>query len=1849
MSFANNVLILGNDEVSSDLAQRLSLSGYSTHLLAFTQTTEIPQQVDVVLVPEDYLSLSNVRPDLLDSLMSMNSNVEFVLFRARNGAHAHITPLAGIAYRSLAYPPDPSDIATLISHAVSHKNLKAQSAAHVALERLMGTSTLLHDGTGLKPVLQGVLQGIHSLGFDRVRLYLLSEDRSCIVGSAHIGMEGTEVPFIGLELPISVDQYLRQMLQIARPQIYRRDQLSPGVPYEKELGKEGVHEWLCAPLISQRQIIGKISADNKFSGAPLRPELLHPVALFAGQAAAAIENARLFEAVDRKAKEFEALRSITLAIASERDLARLLKLIINYAVELLHAKGGGIYKLLPERRELQIVAGYGASEKLIGTKLKLEEGAAGHLLSSGEPFLIISDYRAWQRRAAVFDQSSPFRSVLEVPLKWNTEPIGVIYVDDEVGVSFKKEDALLLKSFADQAAAALVNAELSESDARKLLRLEKLSQASSEIVRNPIMPREDRLNLIARYATEILNAETCGIFLAKNPNLLSLEASYGHRPGGFEKGRLFEVRAGYRTGLTSYIAAQRDIFSARGHELRDHFAVKGPESAHTPSGICFSLLAIPLRRRRAGSEDLIGLIRVDNKKDEVGLPNSDVGFSKEDEWVFRLFADSVLVTLDNADMIAKLNSQNDHWKRLVSSAPSCVLSVDEAGRVTGSNQQAEALLGFSETELVGRTVFDLYADYNEPKKIAQILDEQEDGRLRSYEAFVRHKTGTTIPIRLAATWLFDAEGKRVGSVGYFEDLRVEREAEERLSLLVEASANMARAKNLTDGLERVLHMLIRRLSVTFGRIFLTDYTGQYLITEAACSRDAGFSWQPSLKTRTAIADWPDLSAHLQHTRTLTLRSDNQQAILIDWSERLRLSTPIQWMLIVPLRVGERIIGLLDLGELRSWEEAPLSEDDKRLVVAVADQASVLIDRIRLQQEAELAGERLRLLYTASNELVSTQDPQQTIPFIVEEARKAANADGASMIIIDEIAQVRALITAGVDEGAIFPDLIRPNGLSMQIINTGTPEIVPDTSKDERVNPSAPNRGIRAALGLPVNLLGKRIGVMWFHYRQKTDFPKAETEALQLYVNQAATAYDSARRLSELDHVRQAAEALSHMSSAVELLEQVVRSSCGVLNSDWAAIWTIDPFEEVFAPAATIAYGTQPEAWTNLVSDSEAMRQVIHLIIDRGYLEIRDSYEARLELLDVLGERQPSRSSSLQGITLRSGQEHLGVLVITYATPRAFTKRERQIVETIANLAAPALRKARILDHLTRAREAVQIVAEATVVENLAETLAHSVNRTRVALGCTVVVLFTYSSQRGELGYPPFVRGPDEIAGLDRNAVLRDAFLQRVLAAREPVEDEGPQEDSPALTAILAACSVVSYVAVPLNAGGVCVGILLAGFKQRRHLSEDDQTDLRLLASQAAVAIRNRQLFNREQRRSRTLLALYKGVGAIMGTLSLPEILAEITQQAFNLIEPREGSSHFSYLGQVDEGVLRITEGYPLEAVADLLAHMNHNSIVNLANPDIKKGISGWVAATGESRLSNDVMKDEDYLCLCGTTQSQLSVAIKVDNIVRGVISVEHSGLNAFEPIDQYALESLAAFVAKYQQLSETKILLGARTTLAWSGLESRALFHEVRSKARTILGEAQDLQRTQKALTSQERLSLDAIISMADEISKAATAKPGSEIAEFADIDSLIRSRIEQRILTKPFRDIDFEQNLGIGAGFLVECDKHWLRHVLDILLDNAAEAMEKSAIKRIRIETTVDAGKMVLRVLDSGPGIAPDVRASLFKWPVLREGREGRGTGLLMAHAIVDGCKGEIGLDRATTVGGGFVVKLPREKRKRS
>jgi len=233
-----------------------------------------------------------------------------------------------------------------------------------------------------------------------------------------------------------------------------------------------MRSFLGVPILLRSVAYGNFYLTEKAGGEDFTEEDQELVSLLAGQAAVAIENARLYEATTQWSSQLESLHEVGNALATETDLDRLLDLVARRLRDLLDARL--VTVLLPAGAdELRFVAvavagEAGAEDELLGQTMSRASSKSGRVFGRGRSERSDSvlddpevDHEVMRRFGA--------RSGLWVPLVARSRTIGLIAAHDKQGpdARFSDNDLRLAETFASRAALAV---DLSQRIARDALR-----------------------------------------------------------------------------------------------------------------------------------------------------------------------------------------------------------------------------------------------------------------------------------------------------------------------------------------------------------------------------------------------------------------------------------------------------------------------------------------------------------------------------------------------------------------------------------------------------------------------------------------------------------------------------------------------------------------------------------------------------------------------------------------------------------------------------------------------------------------------------------------------------------------------------------------------------------------------------------------------------------------------------------------------------------------------------------------------------------------------------------------------------------------------------------------------------------------------------------------------------------------------------------------------------------------------------------------------------------------------------------------------------------------------------------
>ena len=198
---------------------------------------------------------------------------------------------------------------SMTSYPVFDEFQKKQEQILEELERVRELS-LLHDigqsmhTLNLEETLELILQGVaKGIGFDRVRLYFLDEEKRQLVCKVAVGVEKEKIQSLTLPYDREDNMVSRAMME-RRPFIVEDAARDPRV----NLGLISfldVKSFAVAPLLSRDRVLGGISADNLITQTVITENKLQSLMIFANQAALALENALMYEELKTFSSQLE--------------------------------------------------------------------------------------------------------------------------------------------------------------------------------------------------------------------------------------------------------------------------------------------------------------------------------------------------------------------------------------------------------------------------------------------------------------------------------------------------------------------------------------------------------------------------------------------------------------------------------------------------------------------------------------------------------------------------------------------------------------------------------------------------------------------------------------------------------------------------------------------------------------------------------------------------------------------------------------------------------------------------------------------------------------------------------------------------------------------------------------------------------------------------------------------------------------------------------------------------------------------------------------------------------------------------------------------------------------------------------------------------------------------------------------------------------------------------------------------------------------------------------------------------------------------------------------------------------
>jgi serine phosphatase RsbU (regulator of sigma subunit) len=360
-------------------------------------------------------------------------------------------------------------VVSQVAVAVENVHLYEQELKQAQFQRTMAEiATAVGSSVELTEVLRAVgEQGMRLLNADGAYIWRLEEASREMVSAAAVGHKADK--FRNLRLALT-----RRSFHVVRAATERRPIVAHGIGSDRRTSQRlnrmfDCQSLLAVPLLLREKVIGVVQFSITGDGAGFDEDQVTQAGILVSQAAAAVENAQLYEAERGRAEELEVLWRIGQEIAENLQPERLFTSIVAGARRVLDVEAASLMMFEEDDETLSVAAAEGLSpEHVAAARFRRGERIPRCVAVDGAHRLTAN--LAEDSRYPPIAGQEGLQSMLSVPMPDGTQIAGALNVYSSRRRHFRVEEAQKLDLLASFAMAAL-------RQARQFRREQKIAQA----------------------------------------------------------------------------------------------------------------------------------------------------------------------------------------------------------------------------------------------------------------------------------------------------------------------------------------------------------------------------------------------------------------------------------------------------------------------------------------------------------------------------------------------------------------------------------------------------------------------------------------------------------------------------------------------------------------------------------------------------------------------------------------------------------------------------------------------------------------------------------------------------------------------------------------------------------------------------------------------------------------------------------------------------------------------------------------------------------------------------------------------------------------------------------------------------------------------------------------------------------------------------------------------------------------------------------------------------------------------------------------------------------------------------
>lgn len=485
---------------------------------------------------------------------------------------------------------------------------------------------------------------------------------------------------------------------------------------------------ISVPLVARERVVGVLTMVHPDAD-HFGEEEMTLLQAIADQAGIAVERARLFTAEQERRRFASTLQEIARTINSTLDPDQVFPQILEQLERLIAYDSASI--LVKQDDQLRLVAarGFADCEAALGLTIPLDpELLVGCVLTTGQP-MVVYDVQQDDRWMQIdkLSETSQIHGWIGAPLVVRDRAVGMLNLDSHRVGAYGPAEVEVVSAFADQAAAAVANAQLYSEIQRRVQAMVALAETARVVTSS--LNLDEVLQHITQQTKESLDVEGTSLWL--------LDEVTGDLEFKVASGKVANNMTGIRLrsgeGVAGWVVEHDEPLLVADVQGDPRFSRKVDEQ------VGFETRAIAGAPIRVKGRTIGVLEAVNPRRDE---------FMQEQMELLKGIAAQAGTAITHAQLFAEIQAAQLRYAGLFEDSVDPILITDLGGTITDANRRAETFLGYPRKELLGISVLSLHLP--DSGQLPDNLSQLKPGQTLAYESQAKHSKGFSLAIEVHA-------------------------------------------------------------------------------------------------------------------------------------------------------------------------------------------------------------------------------------------------------------------------------------------------------------------------------------------------------------------------------------------------------------------------------------------------------------------------------------------------------------------------------------------------------------------------------------------------------------------------------------------------------------------------------------------------------------------------------------------------------------------------------------------------------------------------------------------------------------------------------------------------------------------------------------------------------------------------------------------------------------------------------------------------------------------------------------------------------------------------------------------